>query len=652
MLAHQAHRSSLIGVLVTCIAAGLSRKPNFMMTRPPTLVIVIYVPFAVWYLVNALAPEVHADPNVYHLQPAIDALRYRGFSGNISFYEQLPQAIEMLFVPAWLIGGSSAAKLVHASFLLATLPTIVHIARQLNLPNTVGHIAAAFYFCTPIVGLAGTAAFNDAALVYFIVAAVALSLERRAFHAGLVSGFCYGIKMTGLIAVPVAMAFFLARRQWRLAFFCCIGAMLTVSPWLLRNIAETGNPFAPFLNRWFPNPYFYILTEQTLTANLRSYGISFWQRFPELLAGHRLHGIIGPVFMIAPVAVLAMRRRSGIVLLVLALVLSVPWWMNAGARFLMPALPFLTLALCAAIPTRAAVPILILHAITSWPTIVDAYTPKSLQLNRFPWRAALRIESEQDYLARVSLDYRYVKLVEQNTPEGARILDLIGAHRAFTTREFVGSWSTSLGIRSLEALEFARAQGTPALQAIEATFEPSTISGVRIVESANTPEVWNLHSVELRNRGARVNDRQGWMVSSTVNRWELPFAFDANVITRWSSWQAAERGMFVQVNMERPIEADSVRILTPLSARTIRMEVQICRNGKWQRVKARSTEGPLLNLRPAVTATLKKAGITHILTPAAYQGIGFLGEKLVNEADDWNMDVVGNLYAVYLLKLR
>jgi hypothetical protein len=69
-------------------------------------------------------------------------------------------------------------------------------------------------------------------------------------------------------------------------------------------------------------------------------------------------------------------------------------------------------------------------------------------------------------------------------------------------------------------------------------------------------------------------------------------------------------------------------------------------------VPARSTEGPLLNLRPAATEMLKHAGITHILTPAAYHGVGFLGEKLVNEAETWNMEVVGNLYAVYLLKLR
>jgi hypothetical protein len=339
-------------------------------------------------------------------------------------------------------------------------------------------------------------------------------------------------------------------------------------------------------------------------------------------------------------------------LMAITLILSLPWWLNAGARFLMPALPFLTLAICAAIPIRLATPLLVLHAITSWPAIVNGYTPRALQLNQFPWRAALRLESEADYLTRASLDYRYVKLVEQNTPPDARVLDLFGAHRAFTPREFVGSWSTALGVRSLEALEFARAQGSPAFQVIDAPFESSSICGVRIIETVNTSEVWNLHSVELRNHEIPIDDRKGWTVSSSVNPWELAFAFDRNPVTRWSTWKASERGMFVQVEMAQPVEADSVRVLTPLSARTIDMNIQICRNGRWQRVPARSTEGPLLNLRPAATEILKDAGITHILTPAAYHGVGFLGEKLVNEAETWNMDVVGNLYAVYLLKLR
>jgi hypothetical protein len=49
---------------------------------------------------------------------------------------------------------------------------------------------------------------------------------------------------------------------------------------------------------------------------------------------------------------------------------------------------------------------------------------------------------------------------------------------------------------------------------------------------------------------------------------------------------------------------------------------------------------------------LKQAGITHILTPASFEGIGVLGERLVNTADDWGLEVVGNLHAVYLLKVR
>src|SRR4051794_59132 len=85
MIVHQARRPVLIGLLLACIAAGLVRRPSINLNRPPALMLAICVPFVVWYVVNALAPEIEADPNVYHLQPALDALRFGGFSGNISF---------------------------------------------------------------------------------------------------------------------------------------------------------------------------------------------------------------------------------------------------------------------------------------------------------------------------------------------------------------------------------------------------------------------------------------------------------------------------------------------------------------------------------------------------------------------------------------
>ena len=50
---------------------------------------------------------------------------------------------------------------------------------------------------------------------------------------------------------------------------------------------------------------------------------------------------------------------------------------------------------------------------------------------------------------------------------------------------------------------------------------------------------------------------------------------------------------------------------------------------------------------------LKKAGITHIVTPAAYQGVGFFGEKLVNESSTSGTSGSSRiLYAIYLFKLR
>ena len=82
------------------------------------------------------------------------------------------------------------------------------------------------------------------------------------------------------------------------------------------------------------------------------------------------------------------------------------------------------------------------------------------------------------------------------------------------------------------------------------------------------------------------------------------------------------------------------------------MRFDICANGAWQTVSTKTLVGPEFNLRPSAVAMLRKAGITHILAAAYYEGIGLIGDKMVNEAADWNLEVVTNLNEVYLLKLR
>ena len=63
-------------------------------------------------------------------------------------------------------------------------------------------------------------------------------------------------------------------------------------------------------------------------------------------------GVLGPVFLLAPIALLALRRREGRQLLLAAAVFGSTYLGNIGARFLIPPLPFVALAMMLGSATR------------------------------------------------------------------------------------------------------------------------------------------------------------------------------------------------------------------------------------------------------------------------------------------------------------
>src|ERR1017187_10544004 len=158
--------------------------------------------------------------------------------------------MEMLFTVAFSFGRHAAAKLVEFVFFLATLPLIFRVGRRLGASDLACLVAAVFYFCAPVAGITGSSSYNDAAGVFFALAAFYLLLlaePRYLLPAGVLAGFCYAIKLPGLIVAA--------------------GTALMMAPWVVRAAVLTGNPFAPLMNRLFPNPYFHIATEQELAAN-------------------------------------------------------------------------------------------------------------------------------------------------------------------------------------------------------------------------------------------------------------------------------------------------------------------------------------------------------------------------------------------------
>jgi hypothetical protein len=291
----------------------------------------------------------------------------------------------------------------------------------------------------------------------------------------------------------------------------------------------------------------------------------------------------------------------------------------------MPTLPFVCLALCS-LPFALA--IVVLHAITSWPAAVSAYSPHTFQIH--PRRSE-------------NVDATFANFVQKNTPRDARIFDMTGIHRVLADRELISYWGSAEAWRLLEGLEFARQQATRPLAALEARFHGQPLCGVRAVRVKGSERPWDVHAMELGG-GSR-----SWTLTASKRRWEAPLAFDRNPVSRWSTDEPAERGDFLQADFSAPVSTSSARLLGPDTSDT---RIEICTNGRWQQVPTSRAEGPELNLKPAAVQMLKSAGFTHIVAQPALTGVGALSERLVNEADHWGLEVVGNAYTVYVLRLR
>jgi hypothetical protein len=510
------------------------------------------------------------------------------------------------------------------------------------------------YFCTPVVGIDGTSAFNDAALVFFTLATIELLSEDCAMHAGITAGFSYAIKMTGGLVPGLALVYLIALRRWRAAVLFSIAAGVMIAPWILRNAIEAGNPFAPVLNAWFPNPYFTISGEQALMAWFRQYDIaSAWQIPVELTVyGRALHGMLGPVYLLAPVALLALRNKTGRVLLALAAVLTVPWQLNWGTRFLMPAIPFLTAAMVLPLPRVIAMGVLGVHAVTSLPWAIDRYAPQAWHLSGFPVAAALRIESESDYMRRVSWEYNIASMVDAHTRAGDRVLDLYGMQPALAHRVILTDWQSSTGERLRAALQIAQNPTPGVFVEYRSDVPPGLYAGVRVRQAA-APSNWSVQEIELWNGSDRVPSGRKWSLSAWPNEWFAPSAFDVNWASSWATWQHAEPGMYVEADFNEPVTLTSVNVVGLGEERDSRPEVFVeRRDGGWFRVDARRSVHTGVNLHRNATKLVTRSGIRYLLVPTGKDGNGPLGVSMSETPADWGVEKIANFQHIYLMRIQ
>ncbi|MGC4055131.1 MAG: hypothetical protein QM757_40345 [Paludibaculum sp.] len=427
-----------------------------------------YALFGIYYLAAAVSPETSPDGAGYHLGFVRRYFEHHGFTNSTTnMFANFPFGLEMLFLFAYAFGRHSAAALVHLFFLLALPLGMIAYARREGWPAA-GVTGALLVFASPLFGRDATSAYDDAALAVVIFGgyfALRLWVKQREpgmlWLAAILVGFACAIKYNALPALFYTLGVVcysnLRNRRRMVADLAVVATAtgLMVVPWLAKNALVTGNPFHPLLNHFFPNPYFYESVEKDLQASLAHWNDVTFAEIPieVTMRGFELSGLIGPVFLLAPLGLFAARRREGRQLLLMCTVCLLPFFSNIGSRFLLPCLPYLALLMGLALTSvpGLAPAVVAFHLILSWPGIVTRFADRyAWQLGDVDWRAALHVTPESEYLTRDQGDYRMGLEINRLVPAGERVYSVSFGQLAYHDREVVNSFGSALGRRSFD----------------------------------------------------------------------------------------------------------------------------------------------------------------------------------------------------------
>lgn len=618
-----------LGIGSACFGLrAVPRKPG-QAKACPTIFVLICAVFFVIYLANAMAPEVSPDGTTYHLSLVARYFRDHGFHRiTWNLYASLSEGIEMLFLYAFAFGRHSAAAMVHLAFLVALGWLMFSYGKRSGFPLA-GGCAAVLVFVSPIVGLDGTTGYNDVALaavaftLFYLLELWSDSRTARLLPAiGLAAGFAYAVKYTGWAAVPYAAGFVLWKsRRWRDAAMVCGCAVIGIAPWMLKNWIWVQNPVAPFFNQYFRNPFVTIAFEKDYTAYFRLYDLtSRWQIPKAVTVSSQLQGVLGPVFLLAPLALLALRWPVGRRLLLAAVVFGAGYFGNIGTRFLIPPLPFVAMAMAMVLASLPglAVAVALAHAVLSWPTVIPRYTlPGSMHLVTVSWRDSLRLRDSDYFFRRRLPGYSVVRLIETRTPPDAAVFTFRPIPEAYTSRRILVEYESASNESLGRILKSAFAEGLQPTWRARFQFPNRPLAGIRVVQTASGRDLWSIHELRIFDSGQELPRLPRWRLTADPFPWTIQDAFDNSPLTLWRSGEAIHPGMYVQVNFNGIERADTVLIESSPDQGQIRLKLDgVDAAGRWQALSdapAISEMGVPLGLRRAATRELERRGIGYLL---------------------------------------
>lgn len=340
------------------------------------LVALAFLLLATPILVRPLYPPTAFDSTMYFLTSAkVFAQTHHVGATSYLRFPVLTQLNEMLFTFALLSFDDISAQLIQLLMLGVLAVVLVAFCRS-NFSRQSGWWAAAILLGNPLVLWCGSVGYVDICLMLFSALASYTFwnwLRGRERHwltlSAVFCGFAAGTKYPGLFfpALMGLVTVYLAVRERRYSYplrFAAV-SLAVAAPWYIRNYYYTRNPVFPFLPKIFGYSFWSPEDVAGLTLDMARLGLGRSFRALFLVPWHLMfdqniflaESKLSPLYVVAVpvIAVLAIKdtRLRKILLFGLSFILF--WFLSAQVlRFLLPALPPLSVAVAAAIDSLLA----------------------------------------------------------------------------------------------------------------------------------------------------------------------------------------------------------------------------------------------------------------------------------------------------------
>ena len=444
----------------------------------PGLIIIFFIFLSsLLMLINTFTPPTFYDSLVYHLSiPNIYIQKHGLCFIPFSLYSHFPQNIELLYVMGLLAGNDLFPNMISYSFGICLLFAIYSFCK--TYLNDKQGILSVFLFATvPAVMLLSPSSYVEIGITLFTF--IIIYAYFNYLHAeqdsqrikwlvllGFFSGITCGIKYTGFITVICINALFIAHMlssyreekiKTKIVHLLWYNLILlaAVSPWLIKNYINTGNPVFPFFykvlgyknvlwNMSTAQGYFAVLTEYSHKSSLLNELFRFpWQILNEPTrfgGGIDVLGDFGWVmfFVIIPAILLVSKKNDAVKLLLAYAVIHFSVWFitKPVLRFLVPVLPVLSVitgyVIIKLFENKVFVVRWVVHLILVLLTISNFYIFFYIQNIIDPYKVAMGIESKQEYLAKklVYSPYPAFEFINNNLKDSDKIL-FLGEQRGF-----------------------------------------------------------------------------------------------------------------------------------------------------------------------------------------------------------------------------